>query len=334
MPRFLYNVLIVTGFWLFNQLLSVFNSWVFRVKKFRFPVAVTISQALFYWIIVLLGASCGSQRMKRALANGRLLLSSGDASRAPSKWQIWTVVIWSTLNICLNNASLMYISLSMNQIIRSCIPVVTALVASCHGTVPGLDETGALGTLTAGVAVVVADSSIHSVESNGFRDVELYGVVLCLLGTVAGAYMLHSTNAVMKASDWNAIDLGYCMAPITALLLFPLFFMYEGASLLEYVRHDPLNAFWVLCVSSTLASIYNLVHWQLCGNVGPTVTTVLGQVKIVSLIVISQVYLEEEYSAINGMKLGGMLLAFAGFCWYGMIKSAKKKCKIDKVKTI
>lgn len=59
-------------------------------------------------------------------------------------------------NIALNNMSLVFLSLSLSQIIRSGIPVVTALLgAVIEGKVPTAFELVSLVILTAGVVLSV-----------------------------------------------------------------------------------------------------------------------------------------------------------------------------------
>lgn len=204
---------IVIYFWVLNQCLSIVNAWAIGSKGFRAPCFIASVQAGVSWAVVVLAAACGSERMRRAVQSRDVHVGS------PGAWSISSVALWSTLNVVLNNASLMYISLSLNQIIRSSIPVVTAVVSSAHGSAPSKGQAGALGLLTAGVLLVIAQSrpEAHGTE----LELELLiGVMLCLGGTIAGAYMLHSTNKVLRSrSSFNAIDLGFRVAPMTVVML-------------------------------------------------------------------------------------------------------------------
>jgi hypothetical protein len=106
----------------------------------------------------------------------------------------------------------------------------------------------------------------------------------------------------------------------------PLIF-FEKDELVSFVSRDPGTAFWVTAASSVLAAAYNVVHWQLCGNVGPTTTTILGQVKIISLVVISKVFLEDQGGNLNREMLMGFGMSFAGFLWYGWLEMQNRKEK-------
>ncbi len=316
------NLLIVLVFWGLNQILSIFNSWAFRVKGFHFPCLVSVSQSLFYAAFAIVAAGCGSTRFRRAIA-------SASSSTADTDRRVRSVAFWSTLNVILNNVSLVYRPLSINQVLRATIPVITALVSVVHGRVPSVSEASALTLIVSGVLVVIGQSLELSFDSHQV----LTGVFFCLFGTVAAANGLHATSQALNGGDGsgdvlNVVDLGWRIFPWTVAFVAPLFLVTELRSLVEYVSSDPYGLYsvlWVTGTSSMLASSYNMVHWMLAGRAGPVVTTVLGQLKIVSLVVISRLFLEDD--GVNRTEVVGFAVALLGFAWYGWIGVRKAPSK-------
>lgn len=317
------NVVIVLSYWGLNQVLSLFNSWAFRVKGFSFPCLVSVSQSLFYALFALVAAGCGSTRFRHAIA-------SSSSSSAATNRRVRSVAVWATLNVVLNNCSLVYLPLSINQVLRATIPVITALVSVVHGRVPSASEAGALTLIVGGVLVVIGQSLEFSVASHQV----LAGLCLCLAGTVAAANGLHATSRALNGGNGtgkrqgqscadaqlDVVDLAWRIVPWNVALVMPLFFVSELRSLIAYVSADPSgpsSVLWVTGTSSVLASSYNLVHWMLAGRAGPVMTTVLGQLKIVSLVVISRLFLEDD--GVNRAEVLGFAIALLGFACYGWI---------------
>ena len=86
------------------------------------------------------------------------------------------------LNIALNNLSLLDISLSLNQIIRSAIPVVTCTLAIIvEGKIPTRQEATALIILTSGVMMAVWQGSVTG---------KPYAIALCVVGTICNGAMM------------------------------------------------------------------------------------------------------------------------------------------------
>mmetsp|Transcript_57942 Transcript_57942/g.183906 ORF Transcript_57942/g.183906 Transcript_57942/m.183906 type:complete len:200 (+) Transcript_57942:568-1167(+) len=66
-------------------------------------------------------------------------------------------------NISLNNASLVHMTLSLNQVIRASIPVITALMAICvEARWPSRLQAGGLLPISMGVMLAVYDASSHA----------------------------------------------------------------------------------------------------------------------------------------------------------------------------
>jgi len=302
------NIAIVLLFWGLNQLLSIFNSWALK-RGIAFPCFMSLSTSLLYAVIVVVAAGCGSTRFRRAIA-------SASTSSAATDRRVRAVAFWSTLNVILNNISLVYLPLSVNQVLRSTIPVITVLVSVVHGRAPSASEASALALLVGGVVIVIGKKS-YGVSFDGHQ--VLTGVFFCMCGTVAAANGLHATSQALHGGGGSvdALDLGWRIVPWNVVLVLPIFLVSELRPLVAYVSADPSRLYSVLFVTATssiLASSYNIVHMTVTSRTGPVMTTVLGQLKIVCLVVVSRLFLEDD--GVSGTEVVGFAVALFGFSWY------------------
>lgn len=136
--------------------------------------------------------------------------------------QQWRGIVYigafMALNITLNNMSLQDITLTLNQIIRSAIPVVTcALSVVIEGRQPPRREIISLVVLTLGVMIVVW---------RGRASGKLYAVILCVIGTVCNGAMMTFSGKLMS-EKLDVVRLTFYTAPVSLLMLAPLCIKYE-----------------------------------------------------------------------------------------------------------
>lgn len=319
------TVAVILAFFVFNQCLSLLNRWVLGVKGFRFPILVTMCQALFFFVQILLG-SLFSKRMRGIVSRSCDLVKSSRSECAQVAW----VGLWTSGNIVLNNVSLVYISLSLNQIIRSSIPVVTAVVSSVHDAkLPTRAELTGLIILCTGVTMVIGGARTH-IDADGS-----FGIIMCFMGVISGAYMLYTTSKSLGGGSKeskegqkrmpSSLEVSFRVAPVTFLVLSPVFYFIEKDQAIEYIQGNPWESFWILSCASVVASLYNVIHTELVGHVGPVTTTVLGQVKIVSLMLLSMFVFGERTTFSMDMMWGCVLSVF-GFSMYGWARMYSKPC--------
>eukprot|EP00930_Biecheleria_cincta_P031192 TRINITY_DN21649_c0_g1_i2.p1 TRINITY_DN21649_c0_g1~~TRINITY_DN21649_c0_g1_i2.p1 ORF type:complete len:491 (-),score=115.91 TRINITY_DN21649_c0_g1_i2:1309-2781(-) len=186
------------------------------------------------------------------------------------------------LNIGLNNYSLSLLALSMNMIIRSCLPLVTLvlhqMLAPC---IPGIaKEVGGfeVGLMTAGVLfaglATLAKSEGSSHGSNESKHLVL-GVFVCTLSDVAaalnlilaamfGSYLQPKLNP-MDTIFYMAVPCGLFLLPPTVLVLHPVdwpgfdqltdFQVYD-----KVMELSPETMGWVL-LSGFIALGYNVLQY-------------------------------------------------------------------------
>lgn len=106
----------------------------------------------------------------------------------------------------------MSISLSLNQIIRSGIPVFTALLGVViEKKVPSRMEMMGIVVLTAGV--------VTSLYEGSAVDGSWHGIAICLASTLCGAAMLSFTGAVLNRTEkLDAVRLNFYCAPVSVVV--------------------------------------------------------------------------------------------------------------------
>ncbi|WPT11446.1 Putative sugar phosphate/phosphate translocator [Picochlorum sp. SENEW3] len=232
------------------------------------------------------------------------------------QWRgIFCIGAFMALNIALNNISLLYISLSLNQIIRSSIPVVTSLITvALEGRIPGRSEAFALIILTIGVMLAVWEGSL---SGNPFA------IMICMMGTISNALMM-TTSGKLMSEKLDIIRLTFYTAPISLVCLSPFVMLMEAQQFKLYATNDFSEKFWILFIGCLNALSYNLVHALVIQKTSAVTSTVLGQIKIIGLLLAAAVILEER-KEFSPRMLTGCFLTLIGFFLYSRVEIARLK---------
>lgn len=221
------------------------------------------------------------------------------------------------LNIALNNVSLLYVSLSLNQIIRSSIPAVTCIMAILvERKIPSCMETVSLLILCAGVIIVVWEGSVSG---------NLFGVFLCLIGTFSNALMM-TLSSKLLSQKLDPIELTFYTAPISLLCLAPFMLKTEYKDFAIFVSTNGLQPFGIILIGCMNALLYNLVHYLVIKQTSAVTSTVLGQVKIVGLVILAAFLLDERKDFSTRMVVGS-LISLVGFSIYSQIEIKRLKSR-------
>lgn len=288
---------LVAAYLSLNSSLNLLNKWALGMYGFRFPFMLTSAHMLFSFF---------------ALAPVAL--------REP--WEVhlrtlekqWKGVVYigcfMALNIALNNISLLDISLTLNQIIRSAIPVVTCVLGILvEKKWPTKQEASALFTLTSGVMLAVWQGTVTG---------KPYAILFCITGTLCnGAMMTFSGKLLSEKLD--VVRLTFYTAPVSLTCLAPFFWTYERERFLSYYPSHAQGVAFIIVVTSCNALAYNLVHSLMIKKTSAVTTTVLGEVKIVGLLVLSAFLLGEGKEFTFKMTVG-VVAALAGFVMYSQTK--------------
>lgn len=227
------------------------------------------------------------------------------------------------LNISLNNASLVGMTLVLNQIVRSGIPVATAIFAVfIERKVPTVPRAVGLVPICLGVVCAIYEGSQ--------MDGTVVSLILCIAGMISNALMMTISGRVMEEKI-DAVQLTCFTAPVSLAVLVYYFSVYEAGSLVTYVRQTPHAAALVLIGTSVLALSYNIVHYQVIRATSAVTTTVLGNVKIVLIIFLSGLLFGETATWSLRMVAGAAitLIGFFIYSWAGLEEKLAKQ-KADK----
>ncbi|KAK9807025.1 hypothetical protein WJX72_010960 [[Myrmecia] bisecta] len=276
------------------------NRWALGIYGFAFPVLLTMTHMGFSFCVLL------------PLMLTHPSFKTQHRTTLKRQWKgLLCIGAFMAMNIGLNNLSLVEISLSLNQVIRASLPVVTAAAAVLvERKVPTRGELLALLLLTCGVVVAIFEGQA---SGNGF------GIALCVAGTLCSAGMMTTASKILS-EKLDVLLLTFYTAPVSCCVLMPFFYSRELDRFRVYAHlNGPAAAAIVVC-GSGVALAYNVVHNILLQRTSAVTVTVLGEVKIVGLLALSTLLLPGESSQFTLKMSLGCICAIAGFCLYSNIK--------------
>lgn len=282
-----------------NSSLNMINRYVLGIYGFAFPMLLTICHMLFGFVALFVPV---------------LLARRPEVHKQTWKrqWRGFLCVgAFMAMNIGLNNVSLVSLPLSLNQVLRAGLPVVTAVVAMfVESKVPTRHEVLALLLLTGGVCITIF-------EGNAMGN--LSGLGLAIAGVLCAAGMMSMAGKVLS-EKLDVMQLTFYTAPISCSVLFPFFLAREWDRFKLYAADNGPATVSIILISSIVALAYNLVHNYLLQRTSSVTVTVLGEVKIVGLLILSAMFLPGERSQFNSRMTVGVVTAIAGFCMYSNAK--------------
>jgi len=284
------TVLIVLAYLGLNSSLNLLNRYTLGHAGFRYPVSLTCAHLLFSLCTL-------APLMLRAPYAGTHEEVVGRSWKG-----VAAIGTFMGVNIALNNASLLHLSLSLNQIMRASIPVICAICAVfVERQVPTPAEATGLLLVAAGVMGTVTGSNYGGDDAP--RN-ETIGLVFCAVATVSNALMMTFSGRIMGGEKLDALRLTFYTSPVTLGLLAPVSLTMEWDRMLErlglqappgqegsFVTGSGLMLLVLLgCCNAVL---YNWVHNKVILATSATTTTVLGNVKVAMLVLFSRVLFGE-----------------------------------------
>jgi drug/metabolite transporter (DMT)-like permease len=248
-----------------------------------------------------------------------MLMSEGYNTRhstvLANDWKGLTMIaVMNGFQIACNNASLTVMELSMNQIIRSSIPVLVAILAVCiESKVPTKGEIVCLLIISLGVMLAVWEESRNST----------LGIVLTLISTVMQSIQMSISGKVMtgRSGKLDSFQMTFYTGPVAFITLAPFAFATEYTILADSLHNKPYATVGFLLGSCCVAVVYNVVLFQSVRTLSSVGTAILGNVKIVLLLFLSSLLLG-ELGGWNANQYLGCLLTFASAAVYSYIKAA------------
>lgn len=285
--------LLIFAYLTLNTSLNLLNKWTLGHYGLTYPLALTCAHMSFSFVVLAPFA------VKVPYENHKEMISK--------QWQgLLCIGSMLAFSIALNNISLSQISLSLNQIIRSSIPVVTCLLSVfVEGYMPSRREALSLLILTVGVMIAVWQGTING---------KPYAILLCVMSTFTSAAMLTFSGKLLS-ERLDVVHLVFYTAPISLSCLLPFAAWTEIEGFQQYFRDNRDSTILILLASSSIALMYNIVHSWMIKECSAVTTTVLGEIKIVGLLISSSVILGEGKEMTLQMVIGGTL-AVMGFIMY------------------
>uniref|UniRef100_A0A061RPI7 Drug metabolite transporter superfamily n=1 Tax=Tetraselmis sp. GSL018 TaxID=582737 RepID=A0A061RPI7_9CHLO len=298
-PGFPSRLICLVAYLTLNSVLNMLNRWLLGVFKFQFPVLLSVLHLAFCFL---------------ALLPFMLLRRFRDLHTTTIRKQwlgLLVIGICFALNLGLNNTSLVTISLSLNQVIRSSLPVIVAVFAAIiEQKTPTRSEFLSLLLLVVGVMIAAYQGAK--------QEDSLVGVLTCVGSTVSNAIML-STSGKLLSEKLDVLRLTFYTAPVTIVSLFPCYLILEHKRLQAYGIQEGFKFVPVLVLGCVVALSYNLVHHLMIQWTSSVTITVIGEVKMVILLVLSALLLGE--ARVWTLKMTtGILLALCGFVLYSHLK--------------
>lgn len=289
-----------------NSFLNLLNRWALGLYGLKFPLLMTSAHMIF-----------GSLAL-----SPMMLLNESYASRHANvlrnDWKgLLTIAVMNGVQIALNNASLTVMELSMNQVIRACIPVVVALLAVCiEGKVPSKSEMVCLIIISMGVMLAVWEESRNAV----------LGIVLTCISSLMQSVQMSVSGKIMsgKSGKLDSFQMTFYTGPAAFVSLAPFAFATEYNIMATSLSERPGVTIGFLLGSCCVAVVYNVVLFQAVRTLSSVGTAILGNVKIVMLLFLSSLLLG-ELGGWSANQYLGCLLTFGAAGCYSYIKATASK---------
>lgn len=272
--------------------------------------------------------------------------------RRLNSWsEVACVILFSfafSLNIGLNNFSLSLLAVSLNMIIRSCLPLVTLIfqqmLGPCLPDLAGTVRIAEVVLMVAGVlfAALATLAKSHGAQSTDSKHLGL-GVLVCSLSDVACAVnlILASVFGSVLKPALNPVDTIFYMAVPCAIFLLPAsiwvlhpvdwpgFGEISDLEVLKKVMQlSPNTVMWVV-LSGVIAAGYNVLQYTVVQKLSASHAAFAGNFNKAATILLSICMGLESLP--GGFWTAVMLSAIIGnigaFTSYSMLKSNEKALK-------
>ena len=289
-----------------NFALNFFNKWAFTSVEdggagFGFPIFYTMwnTFASFFGanLLMILVPANRTISWKQFIDNKFALLVFG--------------VVFSS-NIVTNNASLVYISLSVNQVIKCLVPIPAIIFSYfIERKTYSYPILGASLVLTLGACMSIPWDSPKVTPLGSF--LALWSTAMSGLRPVLTALLLQNS----KESGLSPVPLLWYDAAFSTVLLFLAFSISEETLLVaQFFKRDTAAGMGILFGGSMCAFAYNIVVFYLVKVTSSLTSVVLANLKTTLIIVIAVLLWDKEISMISVIGFG---IFFAGLFAYSYL---------------
>ena len=291
--------LLILFYLVLNLSLNLYNKMVFSTYHFNFPIIIMFfHQGLVYFAL-------------RTCTLLNVLPRPTLATQHELAGPVMIVGTFFAINIICNNASLMYISLSLNQCLKAASPLIMICVAFfVERKATPLRQTGA-------ACIVVVGSFLVALKNPGF---DLLGVGLCLLSAATAAFQFSTASIVMQGNTNLVFHVTMYTALVVTFLTLPAVVALELDDFHAYAQeHSMLKCMGLLMLGGSMALLYLLVTNALIVNGGSVYLTVLGNFKLALIVLVSCWVFNDQLETINVV---GIVITVVGFVFYSYVKKS------------
>jgi len=280
--------------------------------------------------------------------------------------EVGSIIIFGcvfAMNIALNNFSLAYISIAVNLIIRSCLPLSTflsqqALAAWGLGSSKPFKYLD-VGLMAAGVGfacmftiakIAGSNASHHGASDQGKQ---VMGVIMCLLSLLCGSVNLALAGVLgeMKMSVYDTVAymsvpaffflMPFCFVPKEVPGEWPTVLGVDSASdftILMKTRIIAPSTFMLFVLSGIFSFIYNIIQFTIVHTLSPSATAFGGNFNKAALVFLTLILPFLQVHALPGMPWIAMIwLAVIGnvasFSYYSYLQVLAKREKEEAEKS-
>ena len=285
-----------------NLSLNLFNKLVFKKYEFNFPCIIMFFHQLLLYSVL------------RSLTLCDLIERPSVQTVNNITGPVIIVGLLFGANIVTNNASLMFVSLGLNQCLKASTPLLMIFVAYF---VEGKKTTVSMAS---SAILTSVGSFMVALHNPGF---DFIGVVLVMASAFLAAFQYAAASVTMRGQTNLVVHTTMYSALVVCFFCLPLILGLELDKFHDYVRRNSLlECLGVLFVGGSMATGYLLVINGLIAIGGTVYLTVLGNAKL-ALVVLASCYIFEEQ--LTRFNMIGIFVTILGFICYNFAKQKQKQ---------
>ncbi len=309
-------------FWLFiwfqlNIAVALLNKKLFYKSSFNFPILLSalhmLASAVCCEIFVRISISRGttSTSMKSVLTHFKEM--------TPATFRtIFLFCILFSLNITFGNIAIQIVSLSLSQVLRSTVPVVTLLFSWAILKSPiSAPIMASIVFICFGVAVTVSNHV----------DFEWISFIVLLVGIVIAALKVVLTNKYLHqfSKQYHPMEFLALISPFASIqMLLISLCMGELSQFFRDLASISFTSWFFVLTSSLFAFLLNLTNFLASKGTSAVTVSVTGTLKQLATVVFSFCFFETQTAWSDSSRFGyivvGCTITFSSLLFYSYLK--------------